>query len=90
MMSKYDPLSRWLRNQLSSPVKVTFEDIEDEDKIGVNLPPSARQYREWWANATDPKTRYRQCRAWLNAGWEVEYVDPSSEFVIFRKLGASS
>jgi len=60
--------------------------MEDVDKIGVELPPSARRYPEWWANEADPKTRHRQCRAWLGAGWEVEEVNLSAEFVVFRKL----
>jgi len=89
-MSKYDPLTRWLRNQPSNRAWVTFEDIEAKDKIGIDLPPSAKQYREWWANETDPKTRHRQCRAWLDADWEVEDVDLSREIVTFRKLGVLS
>jgi hypothetical protein len=46
-MSKYERLQNWLRNQSGDPVFVLFDDIEDEDRIGVKLPLTARQHREW-------------------------------------------
>jgi hypothetical protein len=82
-MGKYDNLTRWLERQPNDRVELTFEDIEDEDKIGVNLPDSARHHREWWANEVDPKTRHFQCRAWTKAGWMVETVDTVKEVVVF-------
>jgi hypothetical protein len=82
-MGKYDRLTRWLERQLGDRIEVSFEDIEDADKIGVQLPESAKAYREWWANEVNPKTRHFQCRAWTEAGWRVESVDLAAEVVIF-------
>jgi len=85
-MSKFDPLRESLRRRLSDRVEMTFEEIEDEDKIGVKLPRAAREHREWWANEINPHTRHYQCRAWLAAGWKVEHVDLSKEVVIFVRV----
>lgn len=67
-MGKYKPLQDWLKNQPGDQVTLSFDDIEDEDKIGVELPKSAREYRPWWGNESKPGSR--QCRAWLDAGWK--------------------
>lgn len=85
-MSKYDPLRNWLRNQRADRVELSFDQIEDEDIIGVELPDTAKQCREWWANETNPATRHHQCRAWLIAGFEVEQVNLNREIVTFRRL----
>jgi hypothetical protein len=84
-MTKYNPLSDWLERQLTDRVEVTVDDIEDDDKIGVQLPQSAREYREWWANETSPKTRHLQRRAWTEMGWKVESVDLAKETVVFAR-----
>jgi hypothetical protein len=84
-MSKYEPLTAFLRNQTANQVKLSFEEIEDEDKIGIDLPRSAKEYREWWANEASPETRHRQCVAWRKAGWHVKVVDLSREFVVFER-----
>ena len=82
-MDKYAPLTEWLKRQLSDRIEVLFEDIEDEDKIGVQLPRAAGEYRAWWANEVNPKTHHYQCRAWTEAGWKVEDVGPGRGVVIF-------
>ncbi len=82
-MGKYDPLTRWLERQQGNRATTTLDDIEDEDRIGVKLPRAAMEYREWWANEVDPKTRHVQCRAWLKAGWKVESVDIAKGVVVF-------
>jgi hypothetical protein len=82
-MGKYDPLREWLERQVNNRVEVTFDDIEDEDKIGVQLPQFAKEYREWWANETNPKTRHLQCHAWTEVGWKVETMDLARETVVF-------
>ena len=84
-MGKYDPLRNWLRNQPGNRPTVSFDDIEDKGKIGVELPPSAREHRPWWGNETTPSSR--QCRAWLDAGWRVDTVDLSRELVTFVRKG---
>lgn len=84
-MGAYERLTNYLERQLSNRVEVPFEDIEDEDKIGVKLPMAAKEYRAWWANEVDPKTRHYQCRAWTQVGWKVESVDISREIVVFAR-----
>jgi len=85
-MGKYTPLSHWLKNQLADRVQLSFDEIEDEDIIGAELPRSAKEHREWWANETDPKSRHCQCRAWIIEGWIVESVDLEKEIVVFRRI----
>jgi len=84
-MSKYEPLTAHLKELARScqTVAIAFEDIEDADKIGVVLPRSAKQYRAWWGN--EVRASSRQCRAWLDAGWEVQSVDLNREIVTFRR-----
>jgi hypothetical protein len=82
-MRKYEPLKEWLERQPNDRVEVTFDDIEDEDKIGVQLPQSAKEHREWWANEMNPKTRHLQCRAWTEVGWKVGTLDLAKEVVVF-------
>jgi hypothetical protein len=78
-MGKYDPLRDWLRNQPGDRLTLPFEDIEAKDRIGVELPKSAREYRPWWGNEANSGSRH--CRAWLDAGWRVDAVDLSREVV---------
>jgi len=77
---RYDALTKWLRNQKKDRVKLCFEDLEDEDVIGMTLPYTAWD-RAWWTNERDRKST--QSRAWLDAGWKVQSVDPDREIVSF-------
>jgi hypothetical protein len=85
-MSSYDVLSDWLRRQPGDRVSVLFDDIEDEDRIGVELPMTARRRREWWGNETSDDSRHVQCRSWLNAGWKVAEVNLGRETVVFTRF----
>jgi len=85
-LSKYDPLTEFLKKQVQDRIELLFDDIEDEDKIGVQLPKAAREYPAWWANEVDPKTRHYQGRAWTDAGWKVENVDFEREVVVFVRV----
>jgi hypothetical protein len=85
-LSKYDALTEFLNRQLADRVRLLFDDIEDEDKIGLQLPKAAREHPAWWANEVDPKTRHYQCRAWTTAGWRVEHVDCNREIVEFERV----
>jgi len=87
-MSKYDRLTEFLTHQLSDEVVLSFEDIEDGDRIGVKLPDSAKTYRQWWENQVSPGAR--QCRAWLDAGWEVKNVDLNAERVVLQRRDVTS
>jgi hypothetical protein len=82
-MNKYDLLGNWLRRQPGVRVSPSFEDIEDEDRIGVKLPLTARQRPEWWGNEVSGDSRHVQCLAWLKAGWKVEEVDLAAQTVVF-------
>lgn len=84
-MSKYDALTEFLNRQLSDTIELSFDEIEDEDKIGVKLPTAAK-YSAWWANEANAKTRHYQCRAWTEAGWKVESVDFTKELVVFVRV----
>jgi hypothetical protein len=80
--SIYDPLTEFLQRQTADRIKLTFDDIEDEDVIGLELPDSARTHRPWWGNEVRSASS-RQCRAWLKPGWKVNSVDLSAEYVVF-------
>ena len=82
-MGKYARLTDWLANQRADRLEVSFEEIEDEDKIGVKLPPSAKVHREWWGNEVARGSSHYQCRAWRNAGWKLESLDLTRETVTF-------
>ncbi len=77
-MPKYDKLTEWLKN---STLVLTFDEIEKiiEDK----LPDAALKYRPWWGNEKGDGSR--QCRSWMDAGWEVGKVDLKSKMVLFRR-----
>ena len=82
--SRYAPLTLWLQGQVETGLNkrvLTFEEVENiiEDK----LPPSARQHRSWWANATVGHTQSQQ---WLEAGWRVSNVNISEERVVFSRI----
>jgi len=49
-MDAYGPLHDWLKRQPGDRVELLFDDIEDEDRIGVKLPRTAREKRAWWGN----------------------------------------
>lgn len=76
MMGKYDPLRDWLLRQEGS-VELSF--VEIDALVHGGLPDSARNYREWWANARSNP----QARAWLGAGRSVEQLNLAAERVRF-------
>ncbi|MEO6125407.1 MAG: hypothetical protein ABIR32_17030 [Ilumatobacteraceae bacterium] len=78
-MAKYDPLFRHLCQTDDGPLAMTFDEI---DALVTTLPNSATQ-RVWWTN--DPSRP--QARAWLNAGRDVESVDPGRRQVRFSAAG---
>ena len=77
-MAKYDGLTAWLRSQ---KITLTFDQIENI--IGNTLPNSASTYRPWWGNESGADSR--PCRAWLDAGWEVDSADLKGRTVVFRQ-----
>jgi hypothetical protein len=80
--SRYAPLAVWLQAQANDRVVCTFKDIEAI--IQDDLPPSARQHRNWWANDS---VSHAQSIQWLEAGWRVSSVNMSTEQVVFSRMG---
>ncbi len=70
-MGKYEPLIEHLKSNSQSEVPMTFNEIEKV--IGRELPRSANQYRAWWSN--NPMNSVLT-KAWLQAGWKTEQVEP--------------
>jgi hypothetical protein len=79
-MAKYDPLKERLRDSRSQEVQMSFGSISN---LVGGLPPSAKRYREWWAN--DTTGSHVQARAWSGAGFEVASIDLARESVVFRR-----
>jgi hypothetical protein len=79
-MTKYDPLSDYLRRKKDVVVELSFTDIERV--IGAMLPKRAL-LPEWWANGT-PGTEHLQSRAWREAGYEA-FLLKGKDRVLFQR-----
>lgn len=84
-VSKYDPLRTFLEKTVPHVTEITLSFQQIEAILGFNLPPSARKYREWWANPSTPRD-HPYAQAWLAAGWKVDTVDLDAEWVRFQRL----
>ena len=82
-MTKYSPLSRWLRGIKDSSARLTFAQIETI--LGDSLPASARKYSVWWANEKT-LTTHVQCKSWLDAGFETQHVDLAQQTLDFQRV----
>jgi hypothetical protein len=68
-MAKYERLHEYLVARQDMPrVRMTFADVAAV--IRAELPRSAFEYREWWANQSNT-THRPQAAAWLDAGFVV-------------------
>ena len=81
-MSKYEPLTAYLRGQRRTSIPMTFQKIERV--IGTRLPPSASNHRAWWSN--NPANNV-MTRAWLKAGYRTASVDMDGRRLVFEKSG---
>jgi len=79
-MSKYDPLTTYLKSQPGSSLPITFREIER--LVGAKLPGSAYKYPAWWSN--NPSNNV-MTTAWLAAGWVTSDVDVPGERLVFRR-----
>jgi CBS domain-containing protein len=82
--SRYAPLAIWLQDRAReghNRFSLTFEQIEEI--INDKLPPSARQYRNWWANDSISHTQSQQ---WLDVDWRVASINISAERVVFSLM----
>jgi hypothetical protein len=84
-MSKYDPLHDFLKNAKPGTKELTLTFAQIESILGGKLPASAHRHRPWWANEYG-FTTHTQAKSWLSAGWEVDTVDQSREWVRFRRV----
>ena len=79
-MSKYEPLTHYLRTQRGDACPLSFLDIERI--IGCSLPASARGHRSWWGN----DRTHTQAMAWMQAGFGAEPSSQRIEPVVFRRV----
>ncbi|MBU4528556.1 hypothetical protein [Hoeflea sp.] len=79
-MTKYEPLSDYLKSSDHDRVPMTFNELEK--LIDDTLPPSARKHRAWWSN--NPSNSVIT-RAWLDAGYITRDVDLGGEKLVFRR-----
>src|SRR3984893_12346827 len=54
--------------------------LDETERLVGGLPPSARNYREWWANGG-----HTQAKAWMDAGWAVAMVNHGAGSVRFER-----
>lgn len=80
-MGKYEPLAEHLREVKGDSWTTGFDGLERV--LGFELPRSAREYREWWANQRGGG--HSQAKGWQDAGWKVEAVDLKRRQVEFRR-----
>jgi hypothetical protein len=77
-MSKYEPLSAFLKHASGRDLRLSFDEIEQI--LGFPLPAS-KQYPAWWSNSATNNT---MTKAWLSAGYKTEQVDVVGEKVTFH------
>ena len=84
-MGKYETLGRFLTQQRTNEIPMTFADVERI--TGTKLPPSAHKHRPWWSN--NPQNSV-MTKVWLAAGFETEQVDMAGQKLVFRRVRNSS
>lgn len=81
-MSKYDPLTEFLRGKAGHEIRMTFAEIENV--LGYQLPQKSKALRAWWSN--NPSNNV-MTRAWLAAGYKTAQVDVAGEVLTFVPSG---
>ncbi len=79
-MSKYTPLTDWLRKQPGKSVTLSFDQIEQI--IGDSLPPNTQKYLAGWDNRWGGAIN----DSFLNAGWKTVMVDLENKKVKFQRV----
>ncbi|EPI00898.1 hypothetical protein D920_00672 [Enterococcus faecalis 13-SD-W-01] len=85
---KYDVITHYLKTNGGSQVTLTFTQFDELLFPRSGLPNTARKTAEWWAN--DYKHSENGAYGWLNAGYEVVFINLEKEYVVFNKLVKSS
>lgn len=86
MAGKYGPLRDYLAARDKGEVRLSLS-FDAVGRLVGGLPPSATSRETWWANTAAARG---QARAWQDAGWLVESVDPSAGFVVFARSPAGT
>jgi hypothetical protein len=81
-MSKYVPLTVFLKSTKTDYLPMTF--VEIERVLGFRLPASAHDHPAWWANDDGPS--HVQAKAWLLAGFETQQIDRHAKHVVFKRM----
>jgi hypothetical protein len=79
-VTKYEPLTKYLKAKDQSYISVQFSEIEA--LLGMSLPRSAYAHRAWWSN--NPNNNV-MTKAWLAAGYRTEQVDLERRRLVFRR-----
>lgn len=77
--NKYRYLTAYLRDSGLSPTRLSFGEIEKI--LGFTLPPSAYQYREFWANTKS----HSIALSWMCEGYRTTEVSLDDQYVVFEK-----
>lgn len=83
MMSKYDPLRDYLKQQTQSELVLSFEEIEDI--LGFALSRSSQRAR-WWEKERGPHDAMPQRNAIRDGGFEATRL-PDGTGVRFKRIG---
>jgi hypothetical protein len=91
-MPKYQPLADFLSGLPKGQKQVTLGFGRLETLLGEPLPPSAREYEQWWLGGHVKRGRIDanwqdqvQQRAWEDSGWTVDELDLVLKMVTFRR-----
>lgn len=84
MAGKYAPLENYLRKLPKSQSEVTLDFEQIERILNNRLPSSAYEDRRWWDHETEGN--HVSPRAWANAGWKIEKLDVSKQWVKFIRV----
>ena len=84
MTGKYTPLETYLHDLPKSQSEVTLRFEQIEKILMSKLPASAYEDRRWWDHETEGN--HINKRAWSNAGWKIESLDVSKQWVKLIRL----
>jgi hypothetical protein len=79
MAGKYISLENYLRELPKSQREVTLRFEQIEKILKSKLPSSAYEDRRWWDH--EKEGNHINQRAWASAGWQVESLDVSQQWM---------
>lgn len=78
---EYAKLAEFLEASTEEKLVLSIKNVEQI--IGVSLPESAYNIRQWWEN---DKGKPQAKNGWLNVGWKTFQVQMGKERIPFRKI----